>query len=91
MPVVLLDDLGKFLYKKLKCNEDKLQRVRLEIEYKKMLMLVHEQMWIRYMELEMSEANVVYKRKYDLEVEILKLERDMVTLEERIVKYVYDR
>lgn len=86
--IILLDDLSRCLYKKLKTDEDSLAKILLAIEYKKKLVTIHMEMYFTCLENKITTADDIYLDKYKLEVEISSLEREAESLKKRIMNYV---
>lgn len=87
--IILLDDLTRCMYKKLKADEDSLARIHLLIDYKKKLVAIHMDMWLACNERSLMDADGVYNDKYALELEIQKLELEAKAVNERILTHVH--
>jgi K+/H+ antiporter YhaU regulatory subunit KhtT len=86
--IILLDDIGRALYKKLKKDADELVRIRCSIECKKLEQASLLEQWLYLEEHELdAEADIAYHRKHKEDLELQKLQRLEQELLQRIRQY----
>ena len=87
--IVMLDDIGKAFYTRLKKESDSLLKTRNEIKYKRKLVLSLSEAWLEAESLELDEeADRMYNQKHQAELELQDLERAERETLERIKFYV---
>ena len=87
--IILLDDLTKRLFSNLKKESDKLERIKVVIKRKNILIDAYMDCWLEYAALGMiPEADQVYRHKWLLEVEVSNLSKEEEALTRKVLSYV---